>query len=189
MKLTDEQRQLVEENMRLVSFAVNKMRFSITRASLSFDDARQAGYEGLCKAATRWDADRSKLSTYAMLYIRGQILKACAESNLMGAGRGVISRHPELWDAAVSLDALLGNSDSLTLGDLLPATNDTEAHIDVVDIWNQFNAREQCILSGVLNGRKRKEIAKATGVSPQAISDATKRIKLKTMDYLAQCKA
>lgn len=187
MKLTDEQRRTVEENLWLVQFVMRKVRYAIVRSGLSMDDAHQIGCEALCKVVTRWDPQRGALSTYAVPWIRGEILKYCTTNTLISASSSTMRRRPELYNAVVSLQAPVGDTDDLTLGDLLPANADTERRSIVSEVWDLFSPREQQVLSGVLDGHRRPEIAQAVGMNQRTISAALGRIRQKTSLYLAQC--
>ena len=77
------QAALAEDNTRLVSFMVKRRKNVILSSKLSLDDAWQAGAEGLCRAALRYDLARGMFSTYAVPYIDGHILKACNKNHMI----------------------------------------------------------------------------------------------------------
>lgn len=190
MMLSNEQRRIVEENLRLVPFVMNKLRNAIIASGLGMEDARQIGYEALCKAAARWDPERgAKLSTYATLYIRGFILTACNENSLVPVNREALRKHPELRTTVLSLQAPLSadSDDSQTLEDLLPGSGDAGLQTETVDVWELFTAREQRILSLILEGHTKTSASRALGVSPQAVYQVMERVKRKATRYYVQC--
>lgn len=72
-KLNDSQRQLVEQNIRLVGFALKKM--GIDKANGSFPDLVGAGYLGLCLAALKWRNEGAAFSGFAYHLIRCEIIR------------------------------------------------------------------------------------------------------------------
>jgi RNA polymerase sigma factor (sigma-70 family) len=77
--LTDEQKKLVEKNTPLVKYLVVKKLLSLVkRTGTDMDDAIQAGYLGLCKAAADFDPSRGILfGTFAGRCIFNEILNEC----------------------------------------------------------------------------------------------------------------
>lgn len=67
--MTKQQQQLVEENMKLVHFVIQRYYPWHTND----DDIIQIGMIGLCIAAEKWDAEKGAFSTYATCRIRGEI--------------------------------------------------------------------------------------------------------------------
>lgn len=65
--LTRDQRDLVSDNMKLVYWAANRMRLGWID---DFDDVLSDATEGLVVAALRFDPDRGRFSTYAVMWIR-----------------------------------------------------------------------------------------------------------------------
>lgn len=67
MKLTKEQQAMVEANMPLVGFTINKYLGS---ANLDYEDMTSIGYIGLCKAVVKYKPESGfKFSTYASIII------------------------------------------------------------------------------------------------------------------------
>ena len=67
LKLNDEQKRLVEDNVRLVEHMAKLTGYNE-------DDNIQWGYYGLCQAAARYNPSKGyKFTTYACNYIRGWI--------------------------------------------------------------------------------------------------------------------
>lgn len=67
MKLNREQQAMVEANMPLVGFTINKY---LKSANMDYDDMTSVGYIGLCKAAAKYRPESGyKFSTYAAMTI------------------------------------------------------------------------------------------------------------------------
>jgi len=73
MPLTPEQQQMVEDNIKLAYFALNKYKGGF--AWVEQDDLMSTCFLGLTKAAKGYDPDKSKFSTYAMVTIYGTIVR------------------------------------------------------------------------------------------------------------------
>lgn len=61
--LNKEQQMMVEANMGLVIFAVNKY---LKDVNIEYDDKISIGYVALCKAVEKYDSNRNEFSTYAI---------------------------------------------------------------------------------------------------------------------------
>ena len=67
MKLNREQQAMVEANMPLVGFTINKY---LKSADMDYDDMTSVGYIGLCKAVVKYKPESGhKFSTYAAMTI------------------------------------------------------------------------------------------------------------------------
>lgn len=66
--MTNEQLELVTENLRLVRYVISKDYPSYIKDA----DIQQVGYLGLCKAATTWEK-KGKFATYARKHIYNEI--------------------------------------------------------------------------------------------------------------------
>lgn len=67
MKLNREQQTIVEANMPLVGFTINKYLKSV---DMDYDDMTSVGYIGLCKAVAKYRPESGyKFSTYAAMTI------------------------------------------------------------------------------------------------------------------------
>ena len=72
--LTDDQRALVEDNMKLVPYMLNKCEIPYWKLRAEEDDLMQVGYLALCMAAAAYDSSQGKFSTYACTAIKNAIL-------------------------------------------------------------------------------------------------------------------
>lgn len=74
-KLTAEQKQLVNDNLNLVYFTVNKLCPLCKPGTYEYEDVSAQGYLDLCKAAKTYDKDKNvKFCTYAYTCIKFGIL-------------------------------------------------------------------------------------------------------------------
>lgn len=71
-KLNEDQRKMVEENLKLVPFTVSRF---IGKSKLEMEDIMSLGYIGLCRAAISYTPGRGNFSTYAVRSIRNSILR------------------------------------------------------------------------------------------------------------------
>lgn len=71
MRLTPEQQQLAEDNIKLAYFAANK--FSKTFTWIELEEIQSACLLGLTKSAQTYNPERSKFSTYAMTVMYRQV--------------------------------------------------------------------------------------------------------------------
>lgn len=163
--LTDSERQLVVENMKLVYAVVHKMVRSGKLPSQLFDDAIGVGMYGLTRAAALYDPSRgTQFSTLATVSIWRYIIMFLKKENTQ-------TKHK-----AASLDVPMEEESGKTLGDILPAKDDVEQ--DAVQ-WlkeaiaeipmDQVRAKHIDILMEYVNGRNMREIAEERGVSKQRI--------------------
>jgi len=74
--------QLVEANMGLVVYIVQKLPQWDMAGSMTRDDLLQEGYMALMKAAHKWKP-QGRFATYARTLIKSQVLRAVENKNLM----------------------------------------------------------------------------------------------------------
>jgi len=81
MRLTDEQRILVEQNTGLVWQVIKDKIHNISGIGIfTYQDLFQIGCVGLCKAAASYNPGAGKFSTYAYVSIRNEIFGALAKA-------------------------------------------------------------------------------------------------------------
>lgn len=108
--LTDFQRTLVEDNLGLISYAMNKLPIYLFD---SREDAFQIGTIGLMKAARSFDPSRNILfSTYAI---------PCIVNELRMALRHINSSNPPGRTCSYDAPLLNADSDTLSLLDMIPS--------------------------------------------------------------------
>lgn len=74
--LTDAERKQVEENMGLVGRVIRDCVHDFDHGVYSYEDLKQIGYIGLCKAAQSDRPGRGAFSTYAYIIIRNELYTA-----------------------------------------------------------------------------------------------------------------
>ncbi len=99
----DKREETILSNMGLVPYVVSQMESQLPPL-MSFEDAKQCGYEGLIMAVDSYDERLSSFSTYAIMKIRAAIIKGEeAYGELTRAQR----RRAASWDKARQEMALL----------------------------------------------------------------------------------
>lgn len=84
LRLTPEQQALVEKNIRLAPLFIYHYKLSRRLFRYHREDALQAAYLGLCRAAATFDPSKAKFTTHAFLHMRNQIQIAAV--TLVGIG-------------------------------------------------------------------------------------------------------
>lgn len=133
-RLTDEQVELVEKNLALVGF-VMKLKFCEKTVTRFRDELESAGMGGLMSAASRYDPEKGKFSTFATRCIwnrqwavirsrksyknsfvtfnsdlicpPSKMNSVCLEVTELSTGEGELDRLDSEWDARESLPKLL----------------------------------------------------------------------------------
>jgi RNA polymerase sporulation-specific sigma factor len=150
--------ELVEQNMNLVYFIINK-----DYPTYRYDeDIVQSGMLGLCKAADKYDASRGKFSTYAGRCIRNEI------------NREFIRRKPH--QNLISLDANIGEDS--TLGDVVMG-DDNIVYIDDKTFCNQLSDEEKSVLKLDGSGYGVDEIAFMINSTNTKVRKLLRLIRLK----------
>lgn len=76
VRLNDDQRKMVEDNMPLVFFFINKFCFIYSRARASeIEDLRQELFVGLCRAAYEYRPELGGFASYAIWWFRSFLVK------------------------------------------------------------------------------------------------------------------
>jgi len=121
--LSEEQRQMVVNNLPLVEHIVNRVAAGLPR-SYSRDDLVQTGTLGLISAATRFDSNMgTAFSTYAGRRIEGAVIDMLRQTDW--APRSVRAMQRRLAYAESTIGTQIDRSD--TLGS--PEPNEIAAHI------------------------------------------------------------
>lgn len=160
--------QLVENNLRLVYFTINKF-FHIPDEETK-EEMRSCGYIGLVRAALNYDPDRATFSTYAVRAIRTEI------SNFFRTQR----RHQN----KISLDLEFGEDGSslynVLSDDSASFEDDTVAKVEAERLLSKLNESERDLIERYFGiGRipeSMEQIADSLGVGTTTISNRIKRI-------------
>ena len=179
MRLTPEQQKLVEDNHQLIYWLAN-------RDGLSVDDVYGPFAIGLCKAAHYYDSGKGTFSTFAVMIMRQELIRANnIDYRVKRGGRGLDreggNKRGLKEVSVVSYDEAVNNSDgNITYKDMLQDDTDyadmamsrTAAEI-VNDLITDQRAKKFIALR--LYGYTLDEIAKAHGITRQAVDQVIKR--------------
>ena len=165
MKLTEEQKKLVEENHNLIYWFAKKYHVPI-------EEYYDVLAQGLCMAAYHYDPSKCSFSTYAYLCMNTEMhveyRKTLRKSEIP---QGNIFHYENAWQ----------------LSDLIPTNEKTENKVidkisyeNLTSLLNDIlNDKDKEVLSHILNGLTMREIAKIEGTSHQAIHNRMKKIREK----------
>lgn len=163
MKLTEEQKKLVEENHNLIYWFAKKYHVPI-------EEYYDVLAQGLCMAAYHYDPSKCSFSTYAYLCMNTEMhveyRKTLRKSEIP---QGNIFHYENAWQ----------------LSDLIPTNEKTENKVidkisyeNLTSLLNDIlNDKDKEVLSYILNGLTMREIAKIEGTSHQAIHNRMKKIR------------
>jgi RNA polymerase sigma factor (sigma-70 family) len=110
MKLTQEQTDLVQQNMNLVYDIVHNDYRSHVKL---YDDLEQEGFMGLCKASQIYDASKGAFSTIATPYINGYIKTYLIRKDPLNLKTNPIYFQDtvDYEDGRMSYEEIIGNED------------------------------------------------------------------------------
>ena len=163
MKLTEEQKKLVEENHSLIYWFAKKYHIPI-------EDYYDVLAQGLCMAAYHYDPSKCSFSTYAYLCMNTEMhveyRKTLRKSEIP---RGNIFHYENTWE----------------LSELIPEYQKTENKVidkisyeNLISLLNDIlNDKDKEVITHILNGLTMREIAKIEGTSHQAIHNRMKKIR------------
>lgn len=181
LPLTDSQRRLVEENIRLATYVAKRFTGVMECAGLDFDELFSLACIGLCHGARLYDPEVSKPSTY---------LCRCCETAILQELRK-LRRQAQLVKT-VSLDAPVGHLENdATLGDILEDLNtDVEseaiAHMVLSRIEEEATAQEQTVMQLYASGMRQMEIAPIVGVSQSYVSRILAKMRRRANEALTE---
>jgi RNA polymerase sigma factor (sigma-70 family) len=174
--LTDEQRQLVADNIKLPRFVISKY-YSLHSND---EDIHSIACEGLMLAAQKWDEDRGAFSTYATYIIRGVINKyfrgltrLCRNENENRALHNTVRRmsRGEEFEADVF--------DEIASDENLEA-----ASVDKITVAEAISIlppdQQEIIRMMYFEDMQQKDVAVHQGISPQGV-DYRKRCALQKL--------
>ena len=149
----------------LVQYVLNE-KFPMNRFD---DDFQQIARLGLLKACLRYDESKGKFSTYAVPAIENEIKRELRK----------MSRKP----IETSLDALIRDTDELTISEVCMSEQDVE-FIDTTWVDKELTDRQKRILNLLYNGMVQTEIAKEIGISQTMISREVSKIRNIAQKYI-----
>lgn len=158
-KLTPEQQELVEQNMRLVHHAI-KRYFPFLYRGKEYEDWVQIGMLGVCQAAKSYDPGTGlAFSTLACVAVKNEIVRELVRRNTKGRKEPSFVR---------SMQETLGLSDGLLEETLADPKQDVERkqHINAClkRIW-ELSGEEPYLYRAATGQITNREAGKALGVS------------------------
>ena len=170
--LTEEQRKLVEDNIRLAYEFVHRKGFTY---NYEFEDAVQIALLGLIHAAMTFKESKSKFSTYAFLAMQSQFNMEYRK----------IKRQKESGIINISLSEPITESEELSVEDIVAERQDSiesiETIIVVKNIYEKLNDKEKQVMNMVFYAKEKeanqKNIAKKLGVSQPFVSKTLKKFR------------
>ena len=199
MKLTDDQRKLVDENAGLAYNVASRYIKSnyglVTRKGLNLEDLIQAALEQLCISAKTYNPDIAEISTYVFNAMYLKINTFVRTYNQIKIPRW--DRWSEYEDKdeliaiglgyTTSLDQPIGNSDGndIYYGDLAGEEEVGLGEMELEDLLERtLEDRELQILKMSLQGASQTKISKILGVSQAQVSRILIRAKKKLQKEL-----
>lgn len=167
MKLNDEQRKLIEDNIKLVYYSIKLVNGSVRNIDLI-----EAGYIGICKAALNYNVEynNTPFATYATYCIKNEVLNQYRHNN---------SLNKKMNDNTISLNSFVEIEDGKEIElieciqDKKDQYKDFETKIYMKQIFDLLDKDEYAkeIIIGYINGKSFKEIAKEKNITYQAVYD------------------
>lgn len=170
--LTDEQRKLVEDNIRLAYEFVHKRGFTY---GCEFEDAVQIALLGLIHAAMTFKESKSKFSTYAFLAMQSQFNIEYRKTKKQKES-GIIN---------VSLSEPITENEELSVKDTIIERQDSiesiETIIAIKNAYKKLSDKEKQVISMIFYTKEKeanqKNIAKKLGVSQPYVSKTIKKFR------------
>lgn len=170
--LTDEQRKLVEDNVKLAYEFVHKKGFTY---GYEFEDAVQIALLGLIYAAMTFKENKSKFSTYAFLAMQSQFNIEYRKTK----------RQRESGITNISLSEPIIENEDLSIEDTIVDSQDFVESIEVAiatkDAYEKLNDKEKQVLNMIFYAKEKEtnqmDVAKKLGVSQPFVSRTIKKFK------------
>lgn len=157
--------QLIEHNLNLVYFLVNKYYPSF----IQDEDIIQCGMLGLCRAADTWDESKSLFSTYAGKCICNEI---CKEFKNRKKSKGLLSLDYEIKEYD-------GNT---KLRDLIEGESDVD-FMDEQPFIDTLSEKEKEIYLLLRDGLEAEEIIEKLGMTQTTLDTYIRRLRLQWRNF------
>ena len=172
MRMTDEQRKLVEDNHDLIYGYLHKKEFNI-------DEYYDIAAIGLCKAAIKYDLTKSKFSTFAFKCIR-------TEMDIYHTSLNKKTSVPKNLVCSYDMPAIDDVKEAM-INTVLKDNNDNIGYSIENIVFEEFlvtlKNKEKVIVEYLKEGLTQQEIAKKTNKSQQAVSLNIKSIRKKWEEF------
>lgn len=182
-RLTDAQQQLCRDNMRLAWWVVNRYVPKRCRHLLSDEDWEQEAMYCLSLAASQYQPERGRFSTYATVCLRRHLARLLDK---LLHGQGGFERRIRLVHNQDDLEQHSGNAQHGSVCDAVSLdgiVSDGTVRWSV--ICRILGGRDSAILrERIEQGRTLKEIGRRYGVSRQRIRQIVTRSTAKLRRYL-----
>lgn len=177
MKLTEEQRKLVEENHNLIYGFLRKYKLDI-------DEYYDIAAFGLCKAAIKYDSSRGIFSSFAYECIKSEIYHQWSydtrerriPSSLIYSYNTSYDKESQEWRNFGLID-MMWNINSRDTADIVI---EEEKNLKFLSLLKED---EQLIVKYLVSGFLHGEIADRINVSRQAVSQKVRYIRKKWSEY------
>ncbi len=182
--LTDEQAEMTQANLGLISFVIDRNKHLVTEL-YDYGDAWQDGYFGLARAVQLFDPTRGfTFSTYATDRIRQAIQKGRGRFESKAWRAAYEQNVSDELEAPLSLDMPVAglDGDASTLGEILPCSG----HVEELAIAGAVTAavREACVdgfdhavLDAMLTGGVLQHQGAPFGYAPGSVAKRATRLR------------
>ena len=181
-RLTEEQAQMVNNNIGLVKYIAERFCRSYTVKD-DFEDKVSIGTIGLIKAVLNYDKSKGvKFATFAVRCIENEIKMYLRKEKKYRIDR-YLEEEIELNDSTVELADMIEDKRA----NFIKTTTLEKETIDIINIiLNCFNYRTKIVLLYRISGLKQTEIEEILGISQSYLSRILKKATKKIKDIFEQ---
>ena len=171
-RLTEEQRELVNNNIGLVKKFIEKKR-------LKYDDWYDLMCIALCEAAITFNPEKGKFSTHAFWKMQQKLTNEATNMNRSKRGN---NDKPMRLDQTVRVE-----NEDYTLAELVASEDNVEESAmlrkNMSDMMKMLSKTQQFIAVELANGKTQKEIAEELGIARQTFNTHLKRMRDKLVGF------
>ena len=171
-RLTEEQRELVNDNIGLVKKFIEKKR-------LKYDDWYDLMCIALCEAAITFNPEKGKFSTHAFWKMQQKLTNEATNMNRNKRGN---NDKPMRLDQTVRVE-----NEDYTLAELVASEDNVEESAmlrrNMADMMKMLSKTQQFIAVELANGKTQKEIAEELGIARQTFNTHLKRMRDKLVGF------
>ena len=171
-RLTEEQRELVNDNIGLVKKFIEKKR-------LKYDDWYDLMCIALCEAAITFNPEKGKFSTHAFWKMQQKLTNEATNMNRSKRGN---NDKPMRLDQTVRVE-----NEDYTLAELVASEDNVEESAmlrkNMADMMKRLSKTQQFIAVELANGKTQKEIAEELGIARQTFNTHLKRMRDKLVGF------